>query len=250
VIAIIAILAAILSPVFQKVRENARRAACESNMKQIGLAFIQYTQDNDELNSGSYKYYPSVGQRAYWPELIYPFTKLRALYLCPDQSNHVDLDSFAAPNYQIYNGGALRNPDVEFVDYAYNCLTAGGGVISTISGADGESRALASIQSPASTILLTEVKTEGANSAANSYNTNQVDYIGTFPPATQPNSVTWAGGSTANFSNVNSRHTNGLNFLYHDGHVKWKYNSLDGNGNPCDWYLTKPQASGTFPGCQ
>ena len=46
VIAIIAILAAILFPVFQKVRENARRTSCLSNMKQLGLAFTQYVQDN------------------------------------------------------------------------------------------------------------------------------------------------------------------------------------------------------------
>ena len=52
VIAIIAILAAILFPVFQKVRENARRTACLSNLKQMGTATIQYTQDSDEL------YYP------------------------------------------------------------------------------------------------------------------------------------------------------------------------------------------------
>ena len=48
VIAIIAILAAILFPVFAKAREKARQISCASNEKQLGLAFIQYTQDNDE----------------------------------------------------------------------------------------------------------------------------------------------------------------------------------------------------------
>ena len=48
VIAIIAILAAILFPVFARARENARRSSCQSNMKQIGLGFMQYTQDYDE----------------------------------------------------------------------------------------------------------------------------------------------------------------------------------------------------------
>ena len=47
-IAIIAILAAILFPVFAKVREKARQISCLSNMKQLGLGFAQYTQDNDE----------------------------------------------------------------------------------------------------------------------------------------------------------------------------------------------------------
>ena len=53
VIAIIAILAAILLPVFQGVRENARRTACTSNMKQLALAFTQYTQDSDEMMPGA-----------------------------------------------------------------------------------------------------------------------------------------------------------------------------------------------------
>ena len=49
VIAIIAILAAILFPVFAKAREKARQISCVSNMKQLGLAILQYQQDNDEI---------------------------------------------------------------------------------------------------------------------------------------------------------------------------------------------------------
>src|SRR5690606_1337372 len=58
VIAIIAILAAILFPVFARARENARRTSCQSNLKQMGLAIMQYTQDYDERLFGHRNYSP------------------------------------------------------------------------------------------------------------------------------------------------------------------------------------------------
>ena len=89
VIAIIAILAAILFPVFQKVRENARRASCESNLKQLALAITQYNQDADEKmptgNDGNGNG-SGNGRGRGWAGQIYSFVKSAGVYTCPDDS--------------------------------------------------------------------------------------------------------------------------------------------------------------------
>src|ERR1700693_459962 len=82
VIAIIAILAAILFPVFAKVREKARMTSCLSNEKQLGLGVTQYVQDNDELFPSGNK-----GDGAGWAGQIYPYVKSVAVYHCPDDSS-------------------------------------------------------------------------------------------------------------------------------------------------------------------
>lgn len=101
VIAIIAILAAILFPVFARAREMARRSACQSNLKQLGLGIAQYVQDYDE-------HYPSVsdaqsvllstGALQYWPYAILPYVKSTQVYRCPNEfaTNAV---SYLANNY-------------------------------------------------------------------------------------------------------------------------------------------------------
>lgn len=107
VIAIIALLAAILFPVFARARENARKSSCLSNMRQLGLGFLQYTQDYDERlpaggGSGSFPNDPPVATNTYaqWvqgptsgctvtnpcrPDYggLFPYVKSTQIYLCP-----------------------------------------------------------------------------------------------------------------------------------------------------------------------
>lgn len=90
VIAIIAILAAILFPVFAKAREKARQTACLSNLRQLGLGVTQYIQDYDELfpcalrnGSGPYSSLDGVTDPS-WFNSIYPYTKSMAINICPD----------------------------------------------------------------------------------------------------------------------------------------------------------------------
>ena len=71
VIAIIAILAAILFPVFARARENARRSSCQSNLKQIALGFIQYTQDYDEKMVPAYRTgNPAPAVNIHWKHVV------------------------------------------------------------------------------------------------------------------------------------------------------------------------------------
>ncbi len=98
VIAIIAILAAILFPVFARARENARRSSCQSNMKQIGLGFAQYTQDYDEkypVSSSS----TGGATKIIWGEQIYPYIKSQQVFACPS-------NTLNTARIQYWNGSA------------------------------------------------------------------------------------------------------------------------------------------------
>jgi prepilin-type N-terminal cleavage/methylation domain-containing protein/prepilin-type processing-associated H-X9-DG protein len=83
VIAIIAILAAILFPVFAKAREKARQSSCLSNVKQINLAILQYAQDYDEQ---FFAYRMDSGGVYYWDVVTAPYMKSTQILKCPSSS--------------------------------------------------------------------------------------------------------------------------------------------------------------------
>src|SRR5665213_1415454 len=97
VIAIIAILAAILFPVFAKVREKARQTTCASNEKQLGLGVLQYVQDYDERYPGNWggNNNDNSGGGWGWGNAIMPYVKSTAIFTCPDYNPNI----YGATNY-------------------------------------------------------------------------------------------------------------------------------------------------------
>ena len=120
VIAIIAILAAILFPVFAKAREKARQSSCLSNLKQIGLAYMQYAQDYDGWVPGFLTGNSGLTRIA-WYDNVQPYMKNRQLYICPSSLYYLAPNRYATTNtaanatlggtdYYGYNTALYKNP--------------------------------------------------------------------------------------------------------------------------------------------
>ena len=263
VIAIIAILAAILFPVFAKVREKARQTSCTSNMKQLGLAFMQYSQDYDETNPcGVNIVAPYTPTGAGWAGAVYSYVKSTGVYKCPDDANS---------GFSDIAGGSINNFPVS---YAMNTNLAGGSAGGSV----------AAQQAPASTVLLCEV-TGGASkfsTAADESNgaggvpahpaspaVNGMDINLTAAPADMitdnnalpystvagsPTTLRYATGlmgqrpatNAADYTAATGLHTDGSNFLAADGHVKWLRGSAVSSGrNGVSGYGENGAAAGT-----
>jgi prepilin-type N-terminal cleavage/methylation domain-containing protein/prepilin-type processing-associated H-X9-DG protein len=119
VIAIIALLAAILFPVFARVRESARRSSCQSNLKQIGVGFAQYIEDYDAR-------YPMIqystgAANGAWPTLLQPYIKSRQVFKCPSDTKDLG-SSYILNNYFIQMAEAnVQSPSTTLLAIDGDC---------------------------------------------------------------------------------------------------------------------------------
>jgi len=129
VIAIIAILAAILFPVFARAREQARRASCISNLKQLSLATLMYVQDYDEMFPAASAWPMSAwSQPPYyntpWMDEIMPYCKNAQIFKCPtgygiDQATIDSAFMMGGNSYYFMSQGPTANPPDPWLDYWY-----------------------------------------------------------------------------------------------------------------------------------
>jgi prepilin-type N-terminal cleavage/methylation domain-containing protein/prepilin-type processing-associated H-X9-DG protein len=238
VIAIIAILASILFPVFAQAREKARAISCASNEKQLGLAVLQYTQDNDEQFPVDYMYdiLPPDKSFTNWQREISPYIKAYQAYFCPDDSGTSLTGTAPWNDPQVSYGPNM------LLEYPGDPDYHGGnnephGVFGVTAAwlPESETRTLGEINFPAETIMIAEKFSSdlagpggfswaGGNDAGdwpwgefletqnNSYYT-----FGNIPDGAAKPSTSYGLGPNGS---VSAHHQGRSNFLFADGHVK------------------------------
>ncbi|HOM82029.1 MAG TPA: DUF1559 domain-containing protein [Armatimonadota bacterium] len=190
VIAIIAILAAILFPVFARARENARKTTCLSNVKQLGNAMMMYVQDYDERFPGYYPPWPETGPGSSWWEGIYPYVKNDKVFVCPSYPRQQTTWSYNAHVFPL------------MPSYGANASVANNGL------------QMAKLTEPASILLLGDCcHTMGSN-----------DWRFAWPKApsilgASPNACTITTNTEA--QERATVHLGGSNIAFCDGHAKW-----------------------------
>ena len=215
VIAIIAILAAILFPVFARARENARRSSCQSNLKQISLGIKQYIQDYDEkfpglVVAGASSTNPPYG----WVDACDPYLKSIQIFQCPSEPTGYANTSKGNNNYSDY-----------YMNAALGDTTPTGTNPTYDQGGISE----ASLAASSLTIMLGDGDDRGnLNKSTARFRCNGSSSEGT-SSATLPSRASSEGLATTGY--ISDRHLEGSNFAFADGHVKW-YKIVGGTSGP------------------
>ncbi len=209
VIAIIAILAAILFPVFARARENARRSSCQSNLKQIGLSIFQYLQDYDEsyplaVTGASYGFptTPPFPVPVGWGDAVQPYIKSDQIYQCPSESQ--------GPSPYPYQTG--------YTDYFYNAGLSWSGGANSYNNAVKQSK----LEFASLTIMNGDLSSGGnaTTRTTGRASSGNMGAGGTTAPGINAATPLTVGAGNA-IGGGGQRHLEGINLSFADGHVKW-----------------------------
>jgi prepilin-type N-terminal cleavage/methylation domain-containing protein/prepilin-type processing-associated H-X9-DG protein len=206
VIAIIAILAAILFPVFAQARAKARQASCLSNTKQIGLALMQYYQDYDEVIVMNSYSSPPPPERRSWCDMLQPYTKNYGIFLCPSANLPGDPDLNCKG--QKAGGDCWRTQQSKASTYTLNNVYYNKPEWGQLFQNPGVP--LASVEDVAGTIFCGD---GNDFQAANTGGATTLTLDKTVTP--------WQLRCSANQGSFVFRHNEGANFTFFDGHSKW-----------------------------
>ena len=230
VIAIIAILAAILFPAFARARENARRASCQSNLKQIGLGLLQYTQDYDEkmvatcygIGANDNNSDPAAATEKWkWMDAIYPYVKSEQLFTCPSDSRafsrykyYKNLSAAGSSNRGSYamNNVPMDNPADNYSSPSTNFTDWGGGVVPPPS--------LSQLVASSTTVWIVDSGSDANGFWEVGATVGQNAQIGTTSAGIRYLSPRGLSGEESNSGWPLARHLETTNVLYCDGHVK------------------------------
>ena len=197
VIAIIALLAAILFPVFSRARENARKTSCSNNVKQIMVGVTQYLQDYDEM-------FPlrdatGVGN---WPVIIMPYVKAVQLFQCPSDSSRASMGS---------------SPNNFHTSYIANSATAtpanSFGLFGRLEGI-----AVADVVKPADTVCITD--SGYLFTTTPPYVNRSVPTTTTYLLVPATAGMTAPNATSGAYAAPSDRHLESVNVGFADGHVK------------------------------
>lgn len=238
VIAIIAILAAILFPVFAQAREKARQASCVSNQKQLGLAILAYVQDYDETYPlANYNAPPSVeagfdsNHRLHWYNLVEPYIKggyTRTAASASGSTAGKTLSIYVCPSYDKPSRAFGLNPSWSYVinsNLVPPRAQNPGGADVPPDWSNQAPSSLASVDAPAQVVLTAEgaggrVYTPGNDTGVYPYYPQYV-----------------AGKDTSlTYVYARNRHSGGATYLLADGHAKW-FRAPDPSFTPAASYL-------------
>jgi len=196
VITILAILAALLFPVFTAAREKARTVTCGHQLRQIGLAMTLYAQDHDGVNVPYYCWLSAQPPVVvYWEVMVLPYAKDERVFICPEVPHRDVLWHPLRNRFNHYYGMNLvgRDPPLSS-DFAGNLS------LSSDSGVDDSD-----VESPSGTIWTVDATLNRVNYDPDDANMGQ----------------NAASVPSYNVPRVAKRHSAGVNALFVDGHAKW-----------------------------